>query len=228
MEYAMQQIDIFVASLTSFWTEFARFVPQLIAAAILLLLGWMLAKVARSAVMRLLKLLHFDKATEKSGLESFLKHAELDVSVASILGNLVYWLIILVMIVTVANSLGLQMVADLFNKVVLYIPNVIVAILVLVFGTILARFINRLVFAWLNNVGFSGALTVSTFSEYAMLVFVFFIAMEQLQIANELLTAAFVIAFGAVGLAFAIAFGLGSKDVAARVIEQMVSKKKND
>ncbi len=226
MEYAMQQIDIFVASLTSFWTEFARFVPQLIAAAILLLLGWLLAKVARSAVMRLLKVLHFDKATEKSGLESFLKHAELDLSVASIIGNLVYWLIILVMIVTVANSLGLQMVADLFNKVVFYIPNVIVAILVLVFGTILARFINRLVFAWLNNVGFDGALTVSTFSEYAMLVFVFFIAMEQLQIANELLTAAFIIAFGAVGLAFAIAFGLGSKDIAARAIEQIIGKKK--
>lgn len=226
MEYAMQQIDIFVASLTSFWTEFARFVPQLIAAIVLLLLGWMLAKIARAGVMRLLKMMHFDKATEKSGLESFLQHAELEVSVASILGNLVYWLIILVMIVTVANSLGLHIVADLFNKVVLYIPNVIVAILVLVFGTILARFINRLVFAWLNNVGFAGALTVSTFSEYAMLVFVFFIAMEQLQIANELLTAAFIIAFGAVGLAFAIAFGLGSKDVAARAIEQIVNKKK--
>lgn len=226
MEYAMQQIDIFVASLASFWTEFARFVPQLIAAIVLLLLGWILAKVARAGVMRLLKVLHFDKATEKSGLESFLQHAELEVSVASILGNLVYWLIILVMIVTVANSLGLHVVADLFNKVVLYIPNVIVAILVLVFGTILARFINRLVFAWLNNVGFAGALTVSTFSEYAMLVFVFFIAMEQLQIANELLTAAFIIAFGAVGLAFAIAFGLGSKDVAARAIEQIVNKKK--
>ena len=226
MEYAMQQVDIFVASLASFWTEFARFMPQLIAAVILLLLGWIFAKLARSGVIRLLKLLHFDKATEKSGLESFLKHAELDLSVASILGNLIYWLIILVMIVTVANSLGLQMVADLFNKVVFYIPNVIVAILVLVFGTILARFINRLVFAWLNNVGFDGALTVSTFSEYAMLVFVFFIAMEQLQIANELLTAAFIIAFGAVGLAFAIAFGLGSKDIAARAIEQLVNSKK--
>jgi ribosomal protein L3-specific protein-(glutamine-N5) methyltransferase len=147
------------------------------------------------------------------------------ISVASVIGNLVYWLIILVMIVTVANSLGLQMVADLFNKVVLYIPNVIVAILVLVFGTILARFINRLVFAWLNNMEFDGALTVSTFSEYAMMVFVFFIAMEQLQIANELLTAAFIIAFGAIGLAFAIAFGLGAKDWAAKVIERLVEKK---
>jgi small-conductance mechanosensitive channel len=218
MESAMEQIDIFVASLTSFWTQLASFVPQLLGAIVALLLGWMLAKLARTGVMRLLKMLKFDRATEKSGLEAFMKHADLDLSVASVIGNLIYWLIILVMIVTVANSLGLHMVADLFNKVVLYIPNVIVAILVLVFGTILARFINRL--------EFDGALTVSTFSEYAMMVFVFFIAMEQLQIANELLTAAFIIAFGAVGLAFAIAFGLGAKDWASKVIERLVVDKK--
>lgn len=225
MEQAMQQLDIFVTSLASFWTELASFVPQLIAALVLLLLGWMLAKLARTGVMRLLTLLKFDKATEKSGLEAFMKHADLDLSVGKLLGNLVYWLIILVMIVTVANSLGLSMVAELFNKVVLYIPNVIVAILVLVFGTILARFINRLVFAWLNNMEFEGALTVSTFSEYAMLVFVFFMAMEQLQIANELLTAAFIISFGAIGLAFAIAFGLGARDWAAKVVEKVMADK---
>lgn len=222
----METIDIFWASLSDSLTEITHFLPRLLVAIVVLILGWMLAKVARAGIMRLLTLLKFDRATEKSGLESFLKHAEMEVSIASIIGNLAYWMIILLMIVTVANSLGLQMVADLFNKVVLYIPNVIVAILVLVFGTILARFINRMVFAWLSNVEFSGALTVSTFSEYAMMVFVFFMAMEQLQIANELLTAAFIIAFGAIGLAFAIAFGLGAKDWAARVIEEHMEQKK--
>jgi small-conductance mechanosensitive channel len=226
MDNVMEQVDIFTASLTTFWTQLASFVPQLLVALALLFIGWILAKLARSGVRRLLVALKFDKITEKSGLEAFMQHAELELSVAGVLSNLVYWLIILVMIVTVANSLGLQMVADLFNKVVLYIPNVIVAILVLVFGTILARFINRLVFAWLNNMEFDGALTVSTFSEYAMMVFVFFIAMEQLQIANELLTAAFIIAFGAVGLAFAIAFGMGAKDWAGRVIEKIANNSK--
>ncbi len=222
----MEQLDIFVASLASFWTQLASFVPQLLAALVLLFVGWLLAKLARNGIVRVLKMLKFDTVSEKSGLEAFLKQADLEVSLASILGNLIYWLIILVMIVTVANSLGLHMVADLFNKVVLYIPNVIVAILVLVFGTVLARFINRIVFAWLNNVGFDGALTVSTFSEYAMMVFVFFIAMEQLQIANELLTAAFIIAFGAIGLAFAIAFGLGARSWAESFIEKMTKSKK--
>ena len=226
MEQTVNQLDIFVASLASFWTQTAAFVPQLLAAMLLLLLGWLLAKVVRRGVIRLLNLLKFDKATEKSGLESFLRQGDLELSVTTLLGNLAYWLIILVMIVTVANSLGLHMVADLFNKVVFYIPNVIVAILVLVFGTILARFINRLVFAWLNNLEFSGALIVSTFSEYAMLVFVFFMTLEQLQIASEMLTAAFIIAFGAVGLAFAIAFGLGARDWAAKVVEHLLNGKK--
>ncbi|MDD3529870.1 MAG: hypothetical protein PHS77_08340 [Gallionellaceae bacterium] len=220
----MEQIDLFLTSLASFWGQLAAFAPKLMAALVLLVVGWILARLARSGVTHLLRLLNFERATEKSGLEAFLKHAGLEVSVAAILGSLVYWLIILVMIVFVASSLGLDVVADLFNRVVLYIPNVIVAILVLVFGTILARFINRLVFAWLSNVEFEGALTVSTFSEYAMLVFVFFMAMEQLQIANELLTAAFVIAFGAIGLAFAIAFGLGGRDWAARVIQEHTRK----
>ena len=226
MNNVIEQMDVFMASLATFWTQLASFIPQLIAAVLLLFLGWLLAKVARSGVRRLLIALKFDKISEKSGLEAFMQHAELEMSLASVIGNLIYWLIILVMIVTVANSLGLQMVADLFNKVVLYIPNVIVAILILVFGTILARFINRLVFAWLNNMEFDGALTVSTFSEYAMMVFVFFIAMEQLQIANELLTAAFIIAFGAVGLAFAIAFGMGAREWAGSVIQKLIRDKK--
>jgi hypothetical protein len=224
----MEQFNILVDSLNALGSEIASFAPKLIAAIVLLLLGWVLAKLVRTGITRLLKLMNFERATEKPGLESFLKHADLEVSIASLLGNLAYWLVILVMIVFVANSLGLHIVAELFNQVVLYIPNVIVAILVLVFGTILARFINKLVFAWLNNVEFTGALTVSTFSEYAILIFVFFMAMEQLQIANELLTAAFIIAFGAVGLAFSLAFGLGGRDWAARVIDEHTRKDKKD
>jgi len=76
----MEQIDVFVASLTSFWTQLASFIPQLLGAIIALVLGWILAKLARSGIMRLLTLLKFDRATEKSGLESFMKHAELDLS----------------------------------------------------------------------------------------------------------------------------------------------------
>lgn len=220
-----QQIDVFVASLTSFWTQLAAFVPQLLAALVLLFLGWILANVVRSAVGKILDTLKFDELGKKTGIEAFMRQGNIDLTLSRLIANLIYWIILLVVIVTVANSLGLTTVAELFNKVVFYLPNIIVAVLVLVFGVLVARFINRLVFAYLNNMGVEGALTLSTLAEYAVIIFVVFVALEQLQIGTHLLTSAFQIGFGAIGLAFALAFGLGGKDWAAGVIRRLTEKK---
>lgn len=219
-----QQLDVFVASLTSFWTQLASFIPQLLAALLLLFVGWILANLARTGVIKLLDLLRFDSLADKTGIEAFLKQGHVDISLGRLIANLVYWVIIFIVIVTVANSLGLHLVAELFNKIVLYIPNVIVAILVLVFGILIARIINRLVFAYLNNIGVQGALTISTLSEYAMIIFVVFVALEQLEIGTTLLTVAFQIGFGAIGLALALAFGLGGREWAAGVIKRMTDR----
>ncbi|MEW6132058.1 MAG: hypothetical protein AB1591_02675 [Pseudomonadota bacterium] len=220
-----QQIDVFVASLTSFWTQLAAFVPQLLAALVLLFLGWILANIVRSAVGKILDTLKFDELGKKTGIEAFMRQGNIDLTLSRLIANLIYWIILLVVIVTVANSLGLTTVAELFNKVVFYLPNIIVAVLVLVFGVLVARFINRLVFAYLNNMGVEGALTLSTLAEYAVIIFVVFVALEQLQIGTHLLISAFQIGFGAVGLALALAFGLGGKDWAASVIKRLTEKK---
>lgn len=220
-----QQIDVFVASLTSFWTQLAAFVPQLLAALVLLFLGWILANIIRSGVSKILDTLKFDELGKKTGIEAFLRQGNIDLTLSRLIANLVYWTILLVVIVTVANSLGLTTVAELFNKVVFYLPNIIVAVLVLVFGVLMARFINRLVFAYLNNMGVEGALTLSTLAEYAVIIFVVFVALEQLQIGTHLLISAFQIGFGAVGLALALAFGLGGKEWAAGIIKRLTEKK---
>lgn len=220
-----QQIDVFVASLTSFWTQLAGFIPQMLAALLLLFVGWIFASLIRTGVVKLLDALKFDELSQKTGIDAFLKQGNIHVPLARIVANLIYWLFILVMVVMVSNSLGLHAVAELFNRIVLYIPNIVVAILVLVFGVLMARFINRLIFAYLNNMGVEGALTISTISEYAVIVFVVFVGLEQLEIGTQLLTAAFQIGFGAIGLALALAFGLGGKDWAAGVIKRLTEKK---
>lgn len=220
-----QQIDIFVSSLTAFWGQIAMFVPKLAAALLLLFVGWLVAKLVRSGVKRLLHVAHFDVLAQKSGVEEFLKHGDLRITLSSVIAEVSYWLVILVVIVTTSNSLGLQAVADLFNRVALYLPNIIVAILVLVFGTLMARFINRLIFAWLNNLGVEGALTIGTAAEYAVQIFALFVALEQLNIGTQMLTAAFIILFGAICLALALAFGLGGREWAAGVIEKLAAGK---
>ena len=222
-----QQLDIFISSLNTFWLKLAAFIPQLLAALVLLILGWIVAKVLRAGFRQFLRVMHFDRFAEKSGIEAFLKYGEMEVSLTNILSELVYWLAMLIVIILVSDSFGLSRVTELFNQAVLYIPHIIIAIIVLVFGTLLARAANRMVFAYLKNIGVTGALTISTISEYAIQLFVVFVALEQLGIGTQMLITAFTITFGAASLALAIAFGLGGKDWAAGVIDRLANKKKN-
>lgn len=219
-----QQIDIFLTSLQVFWGEIATFIPKLLAALLLLLLGWLLARLLKGGVERLLKALQFDKLAERSGLEALAEAGGVRLSLTHLMGGLTYWLVILVVAVSVTNSLGLHTVAELLNRVVLYLPNVLVAVLVMLFGTLLARFINRLVFAWLNGIKAPNALFMSTTAEYMVQVFAFFLALEQLEIGTQLVTAAFSIAFGGLVLALALAFGLGGREWAANRIRDWSGK----
>ena len=221
-----QQLDIFLSSFNAIIAQLAEFLPKLLAALVLLFLGWILAKLVRGGVRKLLSLAHFDRLAEKTGVEEFLKHGDMQITFSGIISEVSYWLVLLIVLVTVSSSLGLHAVADLFNRVALYLPNIVVAVLIIIFGTLLARFINRMVFAWLRNLGVEGALTISTIAEYAVQVFAVFVALEQLAIGTQLLTTAFAILFGAICLALALAFGLGGRDWAARVIDKWSSSKK--
>jgi hypothetical protein len=214
------QIDLFLTSLQTFWGEIAVFMPKLIAALLLIFLGWLLARVLRAGVRRGLEVLGFGRMAEKSGLEALVKQGGVDLSLAGVIAGTTYWLVLLVVAVSAANSLGLDSLAGLANKVIFYLPKVVVAILILVFGTLLARVVNRLVFAWLNNAKFPGALSVSTGVEYAVQIFALFLALEQIEIGTTLLTVAFSIVFGGIVLALALAFGLGGREWAAERIKE--------
>ncbi|MEO1766334.1 mechanosensitive ion channel family protein [Thiobacter aerophilum] len=221
-----QELDIFLASFNAVIRQLADFLPKLLVALLLLFVGWLVAKLARSAVRRLLALAHFDTLAEKTGIEEFLKHGEMQITLSGIIAEVSYWLVLFIVLVTVSNSLGLTAVAELFNRVVLYLPNIVVAVLIIIFGTLLARFINRLVFAWLRNLEIEGALTISTIAEYTVQIFAVFVALEQLAVATHLLITAFAIVFGAACLALALAFGLGGRDWAAGVIQKWASRGK--
>lgn len=224
------QVDVFINSMNQFWIQLVNFVPKLLAVIVILFFGWLLAKLARVAIKRLLELMHFDKFAQKSGLEAFLSHSNLNLSLSGIISQVIYWLVIILFIITGANTLGLSEVAVLLQQLANYLPHIIVAILVLIFGTLLARFVNRLVFTWLHSIKFSRALVVSTSAEYAIQILALFVALEQLGVGLQLIHSLFVIVFGAFFLALAIAFGLGGRDWAAKVIEDLDSKvdKSND
>ena len=219
------QIDTFISSLNEFWLQLAYLVPKLMAVIVILFFGWLVAKMARTAVKRVLVLTQFDKFAQKSGLETFISNGDINVTLSGIISQTIYWLVILLFIITGANSLGLTELSVLLQRLAGYLPHIVVAILVVVFGTLLARFINRLVFAWLHSIKFSNALVISTSAEYGVQILAIFIALEQLEIGMQLIHSLFIIIFGAIFLALALAFGLGGREWAAKTIAELDAKR---
>lgn len=208
----------------TFWQQLAAFAPRLLATLIILVAGYLLARTVRGLMGRLFGLLRFEVLTEKSGVDGFLKEGGIDLNLRDLLALIVYWLLLLLTFLVAANSLGLQMVAELFTRVALFIPNILVAILVLVSGTLLARFIGGLVLAFARNMALEGAETLAKLATWALLIFVAFVALEQLRIGMEILSSAFRLAFGAICLALALAFGLGGRELAANLLSRWVRK----
>jgi hypothetical protein len=208
-------------SMKSFWWEVSAALPALFAATVLLLVGWVVARFLRRGVVRLLKLLRIDLLAEKTGIENFLLQGGVRYTAVTLLADLVYWMMMFTVILAALNSLGLQNASALFNKIILYMPNVIVALLVLMFGAFVARIVRVVTFTYLSNVGISGADVIGHIAQWAILLFVVSIALEQLSIGGQILVSAFQIGFGAFCLALAIAFGLGGKDWAAHLLSKI-------
>ncbi len=218
------QMQVILDSLREFWMQLSSFLPQLIGALVILIVGWLIAKIVRNVAERFLKMIKIDTAAEKAGIEDFLKQGGVQFSTVGLIANIFYWFIMFTVILAVLNSLNLRVAAELFNKIILYLPNVFVAVIVLVFGTMFARFIRGAIATYLKNVGMEGVELMSSIAMYAVIVFVSTLALEQLAIGGEILVSAFQIAFGALCLGLALAFGLGGRDWAARILEKTWKK----
>lgn len=217
----MEFIQTFLASLQAAWTQVVAFLPKLVAAVVLLIVGWIVAKLVRRGAVQVFKILRVDTIAEKSGIEDFLVKGGVGLTAATILATLIYWFVMLVVFLAVLNSLGLEVAAGLFDKIVLYIPNVLVAVVVLLFGMLFAKLVQGVSQTYLTNVGATGAELMGTIAYYAILIFVVSVALEQLAIGGLVLVSAFQIAFGALCLALALAFGIGGRDWAASLLEKV-------
>ena len=142
----------------------------------------------------------------------------------SLIAGTLYWLVLAAVFIILLDALGLRTADVLLERMATFVPNLIVAIGILVFGSLLARVIGGLVFSYLSNIGSTAAAPIGALARYALLIFVLFMAAEQLAIRTEVLVSAFQIAFAAFCLAAALAFGLGGREWAQQVIAQYTRK----
>ncbi|MDA1307073.1 MAG: hypothetical protein O2917_07415 [Acidobacteria bacterium] len=198
--------------------------PDIALALVLLAAGWLIARLARKVAIRLMRLLHVDTVAERAGLEDYLVQGGVRYTTVTLIAGTIYWLILLGVFIALLDALGLRAAGDLFTRVAQFVPNVLLAVGILVFGSLLSRVIGGVVTSYLSNVGSATAEPVGAIARYAMLVFVVFMAAEQVAIGSEVLISAFQIAFAAVCLAAALAFGLGGREWAAKIIERNTRK----
>ncbi|MFH0777446.1 MAG: hypothetical protein V2A71_02330 [Candidatus Eisenbacteria bacterium] len=219
-----QLTDVLRESYTEFFGQLAGFLPNLIGAIVILIVGWIVARVIKGLVIKSLKVVRFNVLTEKAGVEKFLRDGGVKISACETVGVLLYWLVMLIVLSAAFNSLGLRIASELFNEIILFVPNVVVAVLVLIVGLYLARFMYHVVVTYFKNIGVENAETFGRIAKWGILIFVLSVTLFQLNVGAEIVRGAFLIIFGAVALALALAFGLGGRDSASRIIKDYWKK----
>lgn len=222
----MEITTVVTGAWNAFATKITAFLPELIGAIIIFVVGWIIARLLKLAMEKLLKLVRFDTATEKTGVKAFLKKGEIVKTPSEIVGTLVYWFIMILVLIASLDALGLPIVSDLLNSIFLYIPNVVAAIIVLVLGFLLGDLLSAVVRTAASNAGLKNSEGLGKLALYAIVFFSGAIGLIQLGIGEKIVTAAFGIAFGATALALALAFGLGGRDVAAEYLKRWLGEKK--
>ncbi len=209
--------------------QIGLFLVNMLLVLIILLLGWILAKIVKAFVTKGLRAIQLDTLSDRVELDEILAKGGIKYSISELIGIVCYWLLLLVTFVVAVNAVGLTIAADLLNRIILYVPNIVAAIFILVLGMFAATLLRNIVQTAANNAGLLQAHFLSKLVEILIMVFAIAISLEQLNIGAKTIQMVITIVLSTLGLGLALAFGLGCKDIAAKytaeVIEKFKSKK---
>jgi hypothetical protein len=206
--------------------QISQFTINALLVFIILLIGWLLSKVIRSVVSKALKTAKINELSSRIELDKLLNKGGITYTLSDLIGSICYWLGLLVTFMVAVNSVGLTIAADLLNKVVLYIPNVIAALFILILGMFVSTLLKNIVQTAANNAGLNQGKLLAQVVETIVITFAVFVGLEQLQIGIRITELTISIVLGSVGLGLALAFGLGCKDIAGKFVAELSEKLK--
>ncbi len=213
--------EIVVASLQNVWLQFANFIPSLVGALIVLIIGLIVATGLGALVQKIFEALRLDTFLEKLGLKPYFERAGLKLRASYFLGQLVYWFIVIAFLLAACTSLGLYALSSFLNEILAYLPNVIAAVLIMLAAFVLGNFVRRIVMASVLSAKLHAAHFLGTLTWWAVVVFGFLAALTQLQIAVTIIQSIVTGFIAMLALAGGLAFGLGGRDYAARLLEKL-------
>jgi hypothetical protein len=214
-------INILGQALVETGATMIEFLPKVILSVVIFALGWIFGSVLGRSVTHLIGLLKLDNALHKAGMDVVSDKAGIRISVAGFFGGIIKWLVIISFTIASAEILNLTQVTSLLSDLLLYIPQVIIAAIVLIMAALVADFVSRLVRHSVNATGMRAEFAAQVSKWSILIIAGLFPALTQLRIAQGLVEVLFTGFVFAVSLALGLAFGLGGRDAAARAIEKM-------
>ena len=211
-------VSTFTERLEQSFAMLGEFVPALFGALIILLGGYLLARVIEKRSQRLLRRLRFNHLLERGGVMQAVERSGSHLDPAKVIANVLFWFVMFAVLLVAASALGLESLANVFSELVSYIPSVIAAIVIIILGIVLGGFVGGLIMA--SAGGLHGGPWLARTGRAGVIVLAVFMALQELGIATDIVTTAFAILFGAVALALALAFGLGNRELAAEVTRE--------
>lgn len=202
--------------------QIVSFLPQLLAGFGILLLGYGVAKMFERGTELFLTRIGFNRWMSDGGVTEALERTGTGFGASTVIAKLIFWAMMLLVILLIANVLGLDEVSGLFAELLSYIPNVIAAVIILLLGMVLGEFVKDLVLA--SAGAMHGGTTLARVAKGAVIVLSIFMALEQLNIAEDIVLVAFMAIMGSAALAAGIAFGLGGREVAAKITEDWYAR----
>src|SRR4051812_42502516 len=213
--------DAFKASLAGALNTFLSAIPRIIGFAVVLIVGWIVSSLLAKGVKALLHAVRFNDLAQRSGFASFVQTSGVRTDSSGVTADIVKWFVRLITLVVAFDTLGLPAVSGVLQQLLLWLPNLIVALVVLVVGGLAANALAQLVRGATAEAGFSNPDALATVTRVVVWAFAIVVAVNQLGIATTLINTLLVGVVGAVALATGLAFGLGGRDRAAQLLDRM-------
>jgi hypothetical protein len=212
-------LDTLMASFRDAFAMILSAIPRIVGFIIIVAIGWFVSSLIAKAITGLLRVIRFDELMQKSGLADFMNKMGTGIDSVGIVAGVVKWIVRIVVLLVAFDTLGLPAVSDVMRQLLLWLPNLVVAIFVLFIGGIAARALGNIVRGATAEGGFSNPETLSNVARTAVWSFAVVIAINQLGIATNLINTLFTGFVGALAIALGLAFGLGGRDLASRTLE---------
>lgn len=205
----------------SIWERFINFLPNMIGAIVIMVVGWLVGMALATVVDRLFRLVGLQALFEKAKVEDVLKKANSDKDATALLASVVQWIIYLVALIAASNALKLTAVSDFLNSILSYVPQVVIAVIIVLIGLVLAHFLSAVVKGGVKSANLNFGDTASLVVRWSIITFTVLAALAQLGIAESMINTLFIGLVVFLALAGGLAFGLGGQKAAAEVIENV-------